>query len=402
VTFDAPAAEAEAPEGATREEIFYATNRARYDAGRAYLAILVWPLGLLVAALVVPFVLARVLRPDLRWPVKGARVLGWGAVVASAVWAGGEASHLAELSERLGGILYGTQRGPMAYGRCTVSFPPGHVQGQLERPSIFRLEFTEDENKHVMVKSIEPMESGFFDAVEARARDGDGEALVFVHGFNVSFEEGALRCAQIAHDLGFPGAPILFSWPSQGAYSKYRKDEGEAAWAHTDLYAFLKELRTRTGLRRVHLIAHSMGNRVLSAALIGLKGEVKKFDEVVMAAPDVDAHTFGREVENHLQHTGNVTLYASSNDPALLASHKYYHGKPRAGEAGEALIVLPPDVMETVDVSAVSTGHSYIGDNGGVLDDLRRTLRGERAQVGRLGLAPETRDGKTYWVLGLE
>jgi esterase/lipase superfamily enzyme len=400
MTADAGGPDEEQMDGPSRTDILYVTNRARFDAGRAYLAIFVWPLGFLAAALAVPFLLVRALRPDLRWPVKGAKVVAWAAVLGSAVWAGSEATHLAELSKRLG-VLYGGQRGSLEYGLCSVSFPPGHVSGDLERPSIIRLEFAEDEDKHVMVMSVDPIESGFFAEVVERARPGDGDAFVFIHGYNVSFEEGALRTAQIAHDLGFRGAPILFSWPSQGAYSKYRTDEDEAAWADTDLYRFLKELRAQEGLRRVHLIAHSMGNRVLSAALIGLKSEAT-FDEIVLAAPDVDAETFREDVRTHLHETGNITLYASSNDPALLASHKYYHGRPRAGEAGEGLIVLPPEVMETVDVSVVSNGHSYIGDNGGVLSDLRRMLNGERATVGRLGLVPEVRDGKRYWVLGLE
>jgi esterase/lipase superfamily enzyme len=39
------------------------------------------------------------------------------------------------------------------------------------------------------------------------------QAFVFVHGFNVSFENALRRTAQIAYDLNFDGAPFLFSWP---------------------------------------------------------------------------------------------------------------------------------------------------------------------------------------------
>ena len=40
------------------------------------------------------------------------------------------------------------------------------------------------------------------------------QVFVFVHGFNVSFENALRRTAQIAYDLNFDGAPFLFSWPS--------------------------------------------------------------------------------------------------------------------------------------------------------------------------------------------
>ena len=36
------------------------------------------------------------------------------------------------------------------------------------------------------------------------------DAFVFIHGFNVAFEDAVMRTAQIAYDLGFDGAPILY------------------------------------------------------------------------------------------------------------------------------------------------------------------------------------------------
>ena len=40
------------------------------------------------------------------------------------------------------------------------------------------------------------------------------EIIVFVHGFNVKFEEAVLRAAQIKYDLKFAGEVVLFSWPA--------------------------------------------------------------------------------------------------------------------------------------------------------------------------------------------
>ena len=43
--------------------------------------------------------------------------------------------------------------------------------------------------------------------------------VVFVHGFNVNFEDAVYRTAQITYDLQFDGAPFLFSWPTSGNIS---------------------------------------------------------------------------------------------------------------------------------------------------------------------------------------
>ena len=58
-------------------------------------------------------------------------------------------------------------------------------------------------------------------------------ALVFVHGFNTTFDNALFRTAQIAYDLKFDGAPFVYSWPSQGQvgfqdYSYDRESTGQA------------------------------------------------------------------------------------------------------------------------------------------------------------------------------
>jgi esterase/lipase superfamily enzyme len=92
-----------------------------------------------------------------------------------------------------------------------------------------------------------------------------------------------------------------------------------------------------------------------------------------------------------------VTLYASSNDRALMAS-KAFHGYPRAGDAGEGLLVV--DGVETVDASDVSAGllgHSYFAEDRRIMEDIFSLLQtGQRAE-NRFGLeAVDTEDGR-YW-----
>ena len=44
------------------------------------------------------------------------------------------------------------------------------------------------------------------------------EAFVFIHGYNVAFDDAIYRTAQIAYDLSFDGPPILYSWPSRASW----------------------------------------------------------------------------------------------------------------------------------------------------------------------------------------
>ena len=278
--------------------------------------------------------------------------------------------------------LYGGDRGTMEYGTCEVSIPECHERGQIERPSMLKLEFREDPLKHLVLQSTDPKgEEVFFEELRADVKEaGDDEAFVFVHGYNVTFEAAAMRTAQLSYDLEFAGTPILFSWPSTGYTHLYTTDENNVAWAIPHLKQFLTDLIERSGAKRIHLIAHSMGNRALTNALAGLADEFrneqpkppKPFQDVVLAAPDVDAEIFRRDLAPKIVELARrVTLYASSNDQALRLSRKVHGGYPRAGETGDNLVVI--DGVDTIDVSDVdksALGHSYVGDNLFVIADL--------------------------------
>ena len=302
-------------------------------------------------------------------------------------------------------VAYGNRRGTLEYGVCEVSIPKGHKVGQLEAPSIFRLEFHETPERHVVLMGVEPLEpDAFFGTLKARIEESEAKsAFVFVHGFNVTFEDAARRTAQIAYDLKFDGAPIFFSWPSQGGLFKYTIDETNVMWTVPHLREFLTEIAERTGARRIHLVAHSMGNRALTAALRDMsflpEDRRPRFSEVVLTAPDIDAEVFRRDIAPYIVQTADrVTLYASSNDTALAYS-KTVHGYPRAGDSGRELLVLPG--MDTVDVSEIDTsllGHSYYGSNETVLADLIEVLHKSLPPQQRRWLRPVQVGTLEYWV----
>ncbi len=284
-------------------------------------------------------------------------------------------------------------------GSCEVSIPRDHRMAALESPSIWRLEFRPDPGKHVVLLSISPLEGNdFFNQAKQRvAASARGEAFVFIHGYNVAFADAARRTAQLAYDLAFDGAPILYSWPSHGDFVAYAADENNVEWSAPHLAAFLTDLRKQTGAATIHLIAHSMGNRCLARALASLAGTTPPFQQVILTAPDIDSGVF-RQLAAALRSTaGRVTLYASSHDRALAASRKLHAGS-RAGESGPDLVVC--DGIDTIDASAVETdllGHSYFANARSVVGDLFQLLRTGEGPADRVGLHPVDDNGKRHW-----
>jgi esterase/lipase superfamily enzyme len=174
----------------------------------------------------------------------------------------------------------------------------------------------------------------------------------------------------MAYDLNFIGAPIFYSWPSNGKMIDYLKDEKNITWSTPHFKNFLASIACYSGAERIHIIAHSMGNRGVCDALKSLSYDQDsqvKFNHLVLAAADIDAETF-RELASTLRRLAvRVTLYQSSQDKALHASKKV-HGNPRAGEP---LLVVPG--IGTVDASAIDTdflGHSYFSNNWPLLSDI--------------------------------
>jgi hypothetical protein len=106
----------------------------------------------------------------------------------------------------------------ISYGICLVSVPRDHRMGELEGPSIWRLELRSDPDRHIVMLSKELADPRrFFEDVNQLAqRSDEHDALLFIHGYNVEFDSAARRTAQLASDLGFKAPAIFFSWPSQG------------------------------------------------------------------------------------------------------------------------------------------------------------------------------------------
>lgn len=296
------------------------------------------------------------------------------------------------------------------YGTVNVSIPPVHQIGMVESPQWWKLEFKAEPDKHVIYQGFNLLNrDSFYTSLSGLiAQSKEKEAFVFVHGFNTPFEEAARRTAQIEFDMKFDGAPIFYSWPSQGELSPfaYNRDAVSSDRTVPRLKYFLQEVSKRTGAKRVHLIAHSMGNKAMVNALVRVADEMTAadkplFNQIVLTAPDIDREVFLDLAQRMKKAGSQVTLYASKNDKALQAS-KLYSGFPRAGDATGAPIVAPG--IFTIDASAVTTdyfglNHDFFADKKSVLTDVTSLLRVGGTPDSRKLRKVKAADGKTYWVI---
>ncbi|MFO0975885.1 MAG: alpha/beta fold hydrolase [Planctomycetaceae bacterium] len=236
----------------------------------------------------------------------------------------------------------------------------------------------------VIAEPLSPVQfhNGVSDFIErSRLRD----VLVFVHGFNVSFDDAVTRAAQLSLDMPFNGAVVAYCWPSQGGINSYDEDEAVNHESVKPFTEFLVNLRSSIPTdARIHLVVHSMGNRLVLKSLRNLSaadgGETSRsrtgrlVSNLVLCAPDVGLSDFRAWMPDVVPQCERVTLYANSSDTALIAS-KSLHAEPRAGDARFMPII---DGVETIDCSRIDMsfmGHSYYGSNPDVLTDLFAILR---------------------------
>jgi tetratricopeptide (TPR) repeat protein len=170
--------------------------------------------------------------------------------------------------------FYGGGRGDLQYGYLDVTIPQVHQQAALETQSrwdVYTLVMGEAaaKSRYVLLDKVVPLpRDGFISQLRKQIRTAPSkDVFIFIHGFNSSFEDAARRCAQLAYDLDFDGTPMLYSWPSAGSATAYTIDANTVGESGRKLAIFLDDVVSQSGAERIHLIAHSMGNRALIEAL---------------------------------------------------------------------------------------------------------------------------------------
>jgi len=186
---------------------------------------------------------------------------------------------------------------------------------------------------------------------------------------------------------------VLFSWPSLGILPGYFADEARAAVSAERLHALLQLIEDGPW-GKVHILAHSMGNRVMLSGLADNPWPNRKLDQVVFVAADVYLDVFKQKFPRIIGKGGLYTSYCSRSDRALQLS-SWLHQAERLGiTRGEPFAT---DGLETIDATAVDTsllGHSYFADERSVITDIGYLLR-EGLPAARRGIAQAAQ--KRYW-----
>jgi esterase/lipase superfamily enzyme len=302
-------------------------------------------------------------------------------------------------------ITYTSERaGRLELGRALVTVPKTHQVPNIERPFAIRVPFTkitiyeqaEDPKLHFTIREIKSLtREQFLDLVRERIGGGTAykdQAVVFVHGYNTTFDYALFRTAQMAYDLKFDGASFLYSWPSEAGLMGYGYDRESSEQAEPYLRAYIELVVKETGAKSVSVIAHSMGNMPLLRVLQSLGPSLPpgvQLNQIILAAPDVDRNLFANLAANIQQYGRGVTLYCSSNDRAMAAARRVAGGVPRAGDVpADGPIVLAG--IDTIDVSQASTdylalNHSFYAEKGALLNDIGLLLQtGERPPEKRI------------------
>ncbi len=320
-------------------------------------------------------------------------------------------------------VWFGTNRKPAATGagftgerhdritrgRVEVHVPEAHRFGGTGTSFWKRLLRFDLRDDHLRVQQITRQERDAFFAdiqktLQAVRESGETpHALFFLHGYNVTFEDAAIRAAQIGYDLKTPGATAFFSWPSRGNVTAYPADEASIEASERAITDFLVEFTTQCQADKVHVIAHSMGNRGLLRALQRIaanaqtRGQVR-FGQIFLAAPDVDRDLFLDLAQLYSQHAERTTLYTSNGDLPVHLSSKL-HDAPRAG------YYTPYTVAPGVDTVAVPyfdvdlLGHSYFAQAEALLHDIYDLMRHNQAPAQRQRIAATLHEGMAFWKL---
>jgi esterase/lipase superfamily enzyme len=293
------------------------------------------------------------------------------------------------------------------FGTCRVYVPKSHKIGSLGSPWWNRLlTFTDDRLK--LLETVEVARATFWRQVSAQLASvaaTERRAVIFVHGYNVSFDNAALRAAQIGFDLSIKGAMAFFSWPSQGNVRGYTIDEATIEASEGAITDFMVDFAIKSGANAVHIIAHSMGNRGVLRAVNRIAQRAQRrsqvtFGQVILAAADVDADTFRQLCAAYARVAARTTMYVSARDIAVEAA-RWLHGFPRAGIVPPVCIVPGIDTINVTNADLSLLGHSYVAEARDVLQDMHRLLVSGDSPEQRFGLKEKrTETGERFWLIG--
>ncbi|MBX3424783.1 MAG: alpha/beta hydrolase [Pirellulales bacterium] len=323
-------------------------------------------------------------------------------------------------------VFYGTNRKPvdednqsmgfrnergyqLHRGSCLVEVPATHKFGSVGRTWLGFLDRSKTNKLRLVgTQALSRDELILFAGHLIRRFDYASEKhnLLYIHGYNCSFADAAKRAAQIGVDLKINGATFFFSWPSAAATDGYFKDEASIETCDEYCQQFVLELLGAYPDMPLHILAHSMGNRLavhLLEKLAARKDIPGKLGQLIFAAADIDVDRFKQALTAIKHLPRRLTSYVSRGDLALHLSEKI-HDFPRLGLAPPILRVEGVDTMLAEDFRISELlGHGYYAEAGRILTDLFCLIRHDSPPDDRPGTRRETDSSSPlpFWSLAM-
>jgi esterase/lipase superfamily enzyme len=280
-------------------------------------------------------------------------------------------------------LYEGDRSDRISYASVTLTVPPGHKSGEIEWPE----QFPGDPKRHFTVRNATYLDSkaAFKNGIETELSQRSPEQrnlFVFIHGYNTSFAEATYRLAQLAHDTGYTGVPVLVTWGSSGNTLEYLFDLNSTMIARDGLVETLTTLN-ETSAREIVLMSHSMGSLLLmegirQAHLEGGVKDTRKFTQVIIAAPDIDVDLFKAQMRRIGKPDRPFIILVSRDDVALRLSRKISGGVSRVGayENDKELSELGAIVVDVTELSARDPArHGRYADAGDFAPLVREMLK---------------------------
>jgi esterase/lipase superfamily enzyme len=188
-----------------------------------------------------------------------------------------------------------------------------------------------------------------FETIEPVAQIGDlimptaggHDVLIYIHGYNMTFETAALDAARLSDGIKFVGETMVFSWPSRASLLDYGYDRESAMWSRDALQQVLDGLIESPVVGHIHIVAHSIGTMLTMETLRQLYAQlgeeaVNRIGAVVFASPDIDMDGFSSSVQRIGRLAPKITVVTATNDRALAVSRWIAGGMTRVGAAEKA------------------------------------------------------------------
>ena len=294
-------------------------------------------------------------------------------------------------------LLVATTRKPANGARAKPWF--GSERGPM---SLARLKLTAPDESRFSLASI-GIERWGIDSVEQAtqvdelfaAAAGRRDMLIYVHGYNTTFETAALDAARLSDGIRFRGETMLFSWPSRAKLLDYGYDRESAMWSRDALEQALSGLMASASVGTIHIVAHSIGTMLTLEALRQLyarggESVAGRIGAIVFASPDIDMDVFTSSVERIGALAPKITIVTATNDRALSMSGWIAGGMTRVGAAEKAQ--LERLGLRVIDASQQGSGiidHDLFLSNSEIRQVIRRAIDGRlTARMGESAQAP--------------